>query len=353
MSLEEIKREFIRYMEEVRSGEPYAKNFMGCLLAIIIEPEPVSQERIANLTKYSQATISLTLQKLQFLMPIRTVRKIGDRKHYYVHDSPPERFVLDLWQMRLKAQTIDIDQIERMIERVGENGSRNSKSVRFYNYLKNLHLYLRIVHELRNMSVAKFEQILETESFENLQVHDAKALQSGKLAKFLENLRSATSDYVGIPNPLYSQVVANQLLVIHDVFLEGTVTQKEIENSTLLPRSTISEVLTSFVKMGIIRVSKKEGSRIKLYQSAISFTDLMLSNYDQLASHISEAMPRLSEFILATRKSHSKSKEGKKFLEILRSLEKAYSFTRDISISMKVEMVARLKEESEKGFVLI
>jgi hypothetical protein len=62
-------------------------------------------------------------------------------------------------------------------------------------------------------------------------------------------------------------------------------------------------------------------------------------------------MPRLSEFISMTHKITPRSKETRKFLEVLRNIKKAYSFTREFSKSMKVEMVIKLKEEHDRGFV--
>ncbi|MHA1933719.1 MAG: hypothetical protein ACW97A_00435 [Candidatus Thorarchaeota archaeon] len=377
MKLDKIKQEFIRYMEEVRSGEPYAKNFIGCLISVIIEPEPISQERMVELTGYSQGSVSLTLQKLQLLMPVRTIRKIGDRKHYYTYDGSPGKFVLDLWQSRIQAQAIDIKQLEKAIDRVEEKLKETPALARFSDYLQNLQLYFKLVYELRNTGIAKFEQASELGSFENLKLLNSEMLQKGKLAEFLSQLRSISLDDADSPhkhdvpleclhskndyysslktnlNPLYSQSVVNQMIVIHDVFLERGVTQEQIEKSTLLPRSTISEVLTRFEKIGIIRVTKKTGTRTKLYQPAISFTDLMLGNFGQVSKHISEVMPRLSEFSSMVKKTRSKSKATKKFLEILNSLEKAYAFTRDFSNSMKVEMVIKLKEEHDRGFVFI
>ena len=378
MPLDKIKREFITFMEEVRSGEPYAKNFMGCLISTIIEPEPISQERMMELTGYSQATVSLTLQKLQFLMPIRTIRKIGDRKRYYTYDGPPERFVLDLWKTRVDAQIIDIKQIESVTEGMNKKPIRDSAFQRFMVYLKNMHLYLKLVYDLRNKGIAEFAHVLETGSYESLGLQSTKSLEKGILAEFLEKIRLVSLEYDSNRtltskidkdyllskneyysklktnlNPLYSQTVANQMIVIHDVFVEGCTTQDELEKSTLLPRSTISEVLTQAVKIGIVGVTKKPGSRIKMYQPTISFTDLMLGNYDQVARHVSIVMPRLSEYILMVKRTRSKSKETKKFLEVLKSLEKAYAFTRDFSNSTKVEMVIRLKEEYDRGFVFI
>jgi DNA-binding transcriptional regulator GbsR (MarR family) len=326
-----------------------------------------------ELTGYSQATVSLTLQKLQYLMPIRTTRKMGDRKHYYVYDGTPERFAIDLWEKRLEAQAIDIHQIEIAIDNTKEKANKNPRFKRFYNYLENLHLYLKLVHELRSSGIKEYEHVLESESAEMVTTLDSTALQKDKLAKFLEELRKESMEniegpmdeeylktkndyYSGLKTNLdtrYSQTVANQLLVIHDIFLEQKLIQEQIEKSTLLPRSTISEILSQAVKLGIIQVSKKDQSRIKEYQPKISFNDLMLGNFDQLAAHIAQTMPHLLKFINRTKKIGSRAKEAKRFLEILKGFKRAYLFTRDFSISMKVEMVARLKEEYDRGFVFI
>jgi DNA-binding transcriptional regulator GbsR (MarR family) len=330
-----------------------------------------------QLTGYSQATVSLTLQKLQLLMPIRKIRKIGNRKHYYAYDGSPERFVLDLWQMRVETQAIDIKQIETMIERIEDKANMSPALKRFFHYLKNMRWYLRLVRELRNNGIAKFEDVLESGSFEGMSLQDSKKLERGRLAKFLEKLRGESIDNTDASveaalhkeyiltkneyyssfktnlNPLYAQTVANQMIVIHDVFLERNVTQKQIERASLLPRSTISETLSASVKMGFVRVSKKKHSRIKLYQPTISFSDLMLSNYDQVARHVTQVMPRLAQFIEMVKKTRSRSVETRRLLEILNGFEKAYSFTRDFSNSMKVEMVIRMKEEYDRGFVFI
>jgi DNA-binding transcriptional regulator GbsR (MarR family) len=378
MKLEKIKREFVKYMEAVRAGDPYPRKFFGCLIAILIEPEPASQARTMKLTGYSQAAVSQTLQKIQLLMPLRTIKKRGERKHYYIYDGSLEQFILDLWQKRLEAQAIDIRHFESMSENVRERAGENPALTRFSDYLNNMMLYQTLVHELRTIGVDQFKQAIESGSLDSLSLRDAKALERGTLADFLVNLRLATiepdinpplkgddrSEYLLVKNeyyssikvnlnPLYSQSVANQLLVIHDVFLEGRTTQEQIESSTLLPRSTISEILRQSVERGILAVTKKEGSRTKLYQPAISFVDLMLGNFNQLEKHIALAIPRLSDFISKTRKIRPKSKEAMKFLDVLKNLKKVYAFTQEFSRSMKAEMVIKLKEEHDRGFTFI
>jgi len=368
MTLAKIKREFVRHMEAVRATDPYPKNFMGCLISIIIEPEPTSQEQIVELTGYSQSTVSQTLHKLQYLMPVRIIRKRGDRKHYYFYEGSPERFVLDLWQKRVEAQAISFQMIEPMIEHMSDKVGRSIAFKRFSDYLNNLRLYLRLIDEVRNRGIEEFKQVLDT----GLDQEDIKAKKSPEYTAFLEVLRSIsyepTNDkskaYLEFKNefftsvktnlnPLFSQAVANQMIVIHSVFLEGCITQEQLENSTPLPRSTISEVLSNSVKAGVIKVSKREGSRIKLYQPAISFADFILGNYDLVDRQIDQIFPRLLEFIQRTRKLRPKTKQAKQFLDILSNIKRAYSFTQQFTRRMKVETVRKLKEEFDQGFVFI
>jgi len=107
------------------------------------------------------------------------------------------------------------------------------------------------------------------------------------------------------------------------------------------------------VKAGVIKVSKREGSRIKLYQPAISFADFILGNYDLVDRQIDQIFPRLLEFIQRTRKLRPKTKQAKQFLDILSNIKRAYSFTQQFTRRMKVETVRKLKEEFDQGFVFI
>ncbi|MGY5875409.1 MAG: hypothetical protein RTU30_06665, partial [Candidatus Thorarchaeota archaeon] len=74
---------------------------------------------------------------------------------------------------------------------------------------------------------------------------------------------------------------------------------------------------------------------------------------DQLARQITTVLPRLFEFKKMTQKIRPASKETRDFLEVLKNIERAHSFTLKFSQSMKVEMVAKLKEEYDRGFEFI
>jgi hypothetical protein len=154
-------------------------------------------------------------------------------------------------------------------------------------------------------------------------------------------------------NPLFSQDAANQMIIVHSVFLEGCTTQEQLEEVTLLPRSTISEVLTQAVNRGVIKVTRKKGSRTKFYQPSISFTDLMLGNFVQVELHISQVMPQISEFKKRVRKIPNSLNQKKPLIQTLKSLENAYAFTLHYSRIMKMRLIADLKEKLDSGHAFI
>jgi DNA-binding transcriptional regulator GbsR (MarR family) len=372
MKLEKLKRDFISYMEEVHSGNPYPRNLIGCLMAISVDSEPVSQERIMELTGYNRATVSLAIQKIQLLLSVRTVKKKKDRRHYYVYENAAHAFVLDLLQRRVDVQDIDTKLIDSLLRKARDREDRNELA-QFETYLENMHLYLNLIHEIRSASVVPFKHALAAGSTEGLSLEDTEVLEEGELASFLIELKETSSkdtdfihqdhphDFVQLKNeyftgiktglnPLFSQDIANRLIVVHSILVAGQTTQEQIEQVTLLPRSTISEVLTQVVQRGIIRVS---GSRPKYYEPAISFSNLMLASFDRVANYISSVGVKLSDFRKVAMKVSRKPNEEAAFVEFLRDLEDAYSLALEFSRSMKVKTVKRLKEEFERGFVFI
>jgi DNA-binding transcriptional regulator GbsR (MarR family) len=376
MTLEKIKREFIAYMEGAHSGYPYPRNLFGCLLAILVEPNPVTQERIMELTGYSQTAVSLTIQKIQLLFPVKKIKKSGDRKHYYIYDGSPNSFLLDLTRKRVDVQDIDLNFIQAMLEKAQEMEKRSKSIGRFIDYLNNMKLYLSQNHALRTASADSFKTALVSGSMKGINLQDSRLLEEAELANFLKQLREVSSsandsplgksessdEYLSLKrdyfsglkenlNPLYSQELVNRMIVFHYILLEGRATQDAIEEATLLPRSTVSESLKNPVERGLLKVQKK--SRTKIYQSGISFVELQLGSYDRAALFFHTVNEKLSKLVKDAQTIRPVSENVKSFLSILETFEQAYSFTLAFSRHMKVEMVKILKDEYERGFVFI
>ena len=83
MHTDEIKKEFIQFMENIHEGLLFPKNFFGCMMAVFIEQKPTTQERIEELTGYSRATISQMLKLIQINYQLKKIKEPGIRKKYY------------------------------------------------------------------------------------------------------------------------------------------------------------------------------------------------------------------------------------------------------------------------------
>ena len=344
-------------------------------MAVIVEDEPVTQKRIADLTGFSQASVSLILQRLELLFPIRKMRKQGDRKNYYAYEAPHEEFILDLWKQRVEAQDLDIRLIDEFLRTT--DCTRDYLN-RFCIYLQNMRLFLGQTLQIRTHILDAYRKTLSSGSIEDLQNEYTMAETDSR--EIPENLQAIIENAVrfraeGIKgnapendeylllkskyfsrikesiNPLYSQAIANQLVVVHHVLLEGSSTQDEIEQATHLPRSTISEVLTQSINRKILVFERT--ARIKHYQPRITLVELLLQSYDLFDRQADEAQEKLAELISRTRKVKSTSSSAKHFLKLLLNLKKSYSFTQQVSRSMKVELILRLKRELDSGFIFV
>jgi hypothetical protein len=280
--------------------------------------------------------------------------------------------------MRLESQAISYKQIEEMLEKVKMKSSRNATLRRLQDYLEYFLLILRVLGELRASGIDEFEDVIDSDSFSDIQNQEDVSFSDGELVEFIDEIRQKSlhssevfanegrqsKEYLVLLreyfsaiktefNPIFSQDAANQLLVVHSVFLNGSITQQEIEDMTSLPRSTISEILKQSVNSRIIKFTKNEGSRIKFYKPAISFTDIMLGNFDQLAAHLSKVIPRLIEYRNQVKKIPNSLNQKNPFLRALRGLEEAYAFTRYFSRKMNAELLIRLKKEIDSGHPFI
>lgn len=79
----------------------------------------------------------------------------------------------------------------------------------------------------------------------------------------------------------------------------------------------------------------------------------MLGNFTQVEMHISQVMPQLVQYAKRVQEIQNELNHKIPFLDTLANLEEAYVFNQDFSVGMKVEMVNKLKEEYDRGFVFI
>jgi DNA-binding transcriptional regulator GbsR (MarR family) len=369
MSLDNLKKELISFMEKIHASIAYPRNFFGCLTTLILENEPVAQDRIMELTGYSRAAVSSALQKVQFIMPIAMTRKSGDKKHYYEYTHSVEGFLLHILEKRIDMPDINLDMIQEIKEKAQSRSMEHPSFQKLGEYLDNLYTHLQLIYKIRVQSVEPLIRVLNTGKFKDTGLPQASELDTKEISEFLENLAASPKSEIQEPsnietnpplgywelksqyfkgvrnslNPLFSQSAANQVIVIHDVLIENRLTQEMIEKSTNLPRSTISEVLTLAVKQGIIREERIQSSRIKVYIPKITLSTLLIGFYDRTHDYAYVVKNKLSDLIRKAKSLESQTVDSKKFLEKLVRLERAYTIILEFTLRTKVVMIQNLR----------
>ena len=114
-SLLEIKRDYIKETLDKTAPIGRRRDIGAVSLALILSPDPVSQEDVMEVTGYSRSTVSENLariEELNVLNVLNVVKKRGDRKKYYQSVLRLEGYGTQKFQI----QRGGYSQIVRMIE---------------------------------------------------------------------------------------------------------------------------------------------------------------------------------------------------------------------------------------------
>ena len=111
-SILDIKREYIRETLEHASPVGRRREIGAISLALILSPDPVTQEEIMEVTGYGRSTVSENLARIEEMNVLGVVKKPGDRKKYYRSLLKLEGYGTQKFQI----QRNGYGQIGRMIE---------------------------------------------------------------------------------------------------------------------------------------------------------------------------------------------------------------------------------------------
>ncbi|MHA2295623.1 MAG: hypothetical protein ACXAEU_20840 [Candidatus Hodarchaeales archaeon] len=306
MNDDDLKKDFVNYMDKMHTGLLYPKKYFGCMMAVVIEQEPVTQDRIEQLTGYSRTTISQMLTLMQVNFPLKQVKKPRIRKKYYTTGLQPRDFMLEFFRVIIDSYK---DKVDFMLPLIEELKPYTQEHVRFRNFKQ----YLEKYHEMATLYIKLFSDTADelstlirtgqvnasrffgnnllssqeylkdiqdllnppdlSSSFSDQQVMDEKLVEIyGRLKnryyqEFRENLTSA-----GSRTAIARAVIGTELLLE-----QRPLTQEEIEKATNFQRSIISDTLKLLLKMKMIEIIKKPGDRKKYYRVIQSWDVRMIS----------------------------------------------------------------------------
>ncbi len=325
-NFDELKREFIYYMEEKHREFLFPKKFFGCMMAIFVEQEPTTQDRIEELTNYSKTTISQMLKLMQVNFPIKVIKKSGIRKKYYTIDMNPREFTLVFFTRIIDSYKGKIDFLLPIIEELELQSKKHPRFDTFKQFLKDYYyhssLYIRILtetdEELRKMvNKGQIESsVLSSYNILNSPAHQKKIqallgpstenetsisqkIEDPNLAavydqikekffqKFRENLTSS-----GSQQSIARAVIGTELLLE-----QRPLTQEEIEKATKFQRSTISDTLKLLLAIKMIEVVKRPGDRKKYYKILQSWDARTIQRFRVNTFYAAEVKNQVNDWI--------------------------------------------------------
>ncbi|MHA1995786.1 MAG: hypothetical protein ACW97Z_14660 [Candidatus Hodarchaeales archaeon] len=325
MSLDEIKREFIHYMEEKHSGFLFPRKYFGCMMAVFIEQEPITQDRIEELTDYSKTTISQMLKLLQMNFPLKTHKKSGIRKKYYTIDATPREFMLRVLTSIIDSYKDRVDFFPLLIKEIRPYTQKHPKFKRFIQFLENYYhfstLYMQLLaetsQELRELvntgqinasELSNYNILSSSEYQRKIQILLAPPTESERFLAQQIKEPSLAKQYVQFrqkffqkfrENLTYSgsqQSIARAIIGTELLLEQRPLTQEEIERATNFQRSTISDTLKLLLKMQMIGVVKRPGDRKKYYEIVQSWDARTIRRFRINVIYAKEMKDKMSEW---------------------------------------------------------
>ena len=358
MNAEEIKQFFVEFMEEKHAGLIFPKKYFGCLMAVFIEQKPITQDRIKQITNYSPTTISQMLKIIEVNFPLKQIKIPGDRKKYYILDISPRDFMVDFLLLVIDSYTERVDFVPPLIKELEPYCQYHVRFDIFKNYLTKMYDSSIKYMTLLSDTAEEFRNLMTTGQINDPELLDKDLFHS---QRNLEAVQSSSSSidhieneelleiYTQIKTKFYQQIKENltgsqktliRIIIGTELLLEQRpITQQEIEKSTQLQRSTISDTLNSLLEREMIHLIKKPKDRKKYYEAIQSWETRMIS---RLKLNISFAIEMKEEMKTLMHSLNIENQDDKSLYTFLNQiyysyaqLERYYTFLMSKYISIR------------------
>jgi len=378
MNIIDIKRDFIKLMEEKHTDLLFPKNYFGCMMAVFIEQKPITQDKIQNLTNYSKTTISQILKLLQLNFPLILIKKPKIRKKYYSINIPTKEFMITFLRMLIDAYTDKAEFILPLIEEIQPYTKKHRKFENFNEFLKNSYKYASLYISLLTETAEEFSNFIKTDKININDLINTDLLNSPENQKYLQSLsnfskvsktdsiqhiedKQLAKIYIELKNKFYkkfrenltsaqSQTAIARTILGTELLLENRpLTQEELEHATGFQRSIISETLKSLLNRKMIQIIKKSSDRKKYYLIVQSWDTRTINRLRINIGYAIEMKTGISELIKMTqqiRKDEDKIILVNFFQDIHHSYVQFEQYFKFLELRY---LTIRLKEHLEKN----
>ncbi len=326
----DIKRDFIKFMEEKHANLVFPKNYFGCMMAVFIEQEPITQDDIKKLTNYSKTTISQMLNLLQVNFPLVQIKKPKIRKKYYSINLSTREFMITFLRMIIDTYKDKVDFILPLIEEVKQYTKEHQKFQNFSEFLEHFFKYSSLFIKLLTDSAEEFSNLIKTKKIEIDDLINTDLMNSPENQTYIQSLltppklptstliqrigdEQLSKVYVQLKNKFYqkfrenlisarSQIAIARTVVGTELLLENRpLTQKELERATGFQRSTISNTLKLLLNMKMVQLIKKPADRRKYYMIVQSWDTRTINRIRVNIGYAIEMKEKISDFTEKTK----------------------------------------------------
>jgi DNA-binding transcriptional regulator GbsR (MarR family) len=352
MSLEEIKKQFITFMEEMYDRLLYPKRFFGCLMAVLVEQKPLTQNRIKELTGYSRTTISQTLDLIHANVPLTQFKKPGERKKYYSLDMSVKEFMPLFFKTIIESYQNKVNFILPIIKDIKPYAKEHPRFYNFKEFLDKFYESSNLYYKIFSKTMENLENMIKTGTIKTSSLPDFNLFTSIENLKRIEFLLSPpeleknslepssmdevlSKRYIRFKKRFYNEFRKNLTLANSQEEIARTIigtelllekrplTQEEIELVTNLPRSTISTSLNQLLDWNMVRMIKKAGDRKNYYIAFQSWDTRVLNRFKVNIKYVIKIQEKISNLIEKVEKM-TQSDEENLILNFLRETHYAY-----------------------------
>ncbi|NHJ01769.1 MAG: hypothetical protein EAX86_06470 [Candidatus Heimdallarchaeota archaeon] len=346
MKPDPIKKNFIKLMDEIHTGLLFPKNYFGCMMAVFIEQEPTTQDRIKELTGYSKTTISQMLKLIQVNFPLKQIKKIGTRKKFYKIDISTEDFMIVFLTMIIDTYK---DKIDFLIPLIKEIDPYTHNHPRFNNLKQFLEAYYRFSTLFINLLVDtadEFGDMIKTGKIKSTDLSNIDILNSQEALNYIQNLlnppippqhfserpimdKKLAELYSQFKNKFFqkfrenltiarSQTEVARVIIGTEMLLEKRpISQEEIRKATNFQRSTISNALKILLERKMILLIKQPHIRKKYYLMVQSWDTRTINRFKININYANEMKEKIRSLIenIEPEDTNSEKEVLKEFLE--------------------------------------
>ncbi len=352
MNADDIKKEFIQFMESMHDVLFFPKNYFGCMMAVFVEQKPTTQERIEKLTGYSRATISQMLKLIQINFQLKKIKEPKIRKKFYAFTNPPRIFMLSFFEMIINTYQDKVDFLLPLIDELKPYTKKHSRFLNLRNFLMKFHemslIYLQLFSDTREDLQVMIKKGQKKDSFKQ----DQEFLKKSENQKIIQDLiqppslPSSYSDkndmsdelaskYTQMKDKFFrkfrenlaigeSQLMQARSIIGTEILLENRpITQAEIEQATDLTRSLISDALSLLLEWGMIRQIKIPGERKKHYVINLSWDSRLINRLRVSKKYAFEVKANISKLI-ENAEQLNKNEDNLSLLTFLQHIQHSY-----------------------------